>query len=147
MLAVSVALAQRAGCWFYFNCLCWCRGFKKSSSDKETYCSQEGMRRKSGLKTIPMISHQQMPLRLNGCNDLTNHYAAPLIVSSRYLCHQYHCQYWSILHSGTSVTPSDRQNLSAAPFFFHFSAYRHRKGGKRLCFRQNENWICFCCVR
>lgn len=46
------------------------------------------------------IPHQQMPARLNGFNDLSNHYTALLIVSSRYLCHQYLCRYWSIHRRG-----------------------------------------------
>lgn len=63
----------------------------------EDFTANDGVREKLTLWTKKaVISHQQMPARLNGCNDLANHYTALLIVSCRYLCHQYHCRYWSI---------------------------------------------------
>lgn len=100
------------------------------------------------------IPHQQMPARLNGCNDLSNHYTALLIVSSRYLCHQYHCRYSSIPRWGALSCKCTWSNPSAAQRFYHLACFWLLVGNKsaeinnfllllNICQKENKRNLIF----
>lgn len=76
---------------------------KKQEEEEERWYHIKTYKKSSRRPSDQSVSHQQMPARLNGCNDLSNHYTALLIVSSRYLSHQYGCRYWSIPRRGARV--------------------------------------------